>query len=190
MSIAKRIEEAIRNMGVGDVESALIPTSIAVDATASQEYPAEKNNVAYKRFISENLALITRIAFGGVAITSAIWLQYDHPDLRPSADGLCSLEQIMYHVVRCGLLHDAKLAHDLQFVWDNTIRVDPETNSLVLPASLIYGLLVAVVVSPANARETAKGSYRLEFCGCSIALDRLWGKKAELFDLIADESAA
>ncbi len=114
MSIGKRIEEAIAKMDAGDCEGALIPASIAVDATATQEYPALTNNQVYKSFLGDNLDLFTRASFGGIRI-GRIALKYDHPDSRSSADGTCTVEQILYHVVRCGLLHQAGLPPTLRF---------------------------------------------------------------------------
>ena len=38
MSIGKRVVEAIKKMQSGDAEAALIPTSIAIDATATKLY--------------------------------------------------------------------------------------------------------------------------------------------------------
>ena len=61
MSISKRIAESVDKMVAGDAESALIPVSIAVDATASKVYPNKNNNQAYKDWIHDNLSLITKV---------------------------------------------------------------------------------------------------------------------------------
>jgi len=188
MSVGKRVSESIDKMAAGDAEGALIPASIAVDATASQLFPTEKNNSAYKQFISDNLATITKFAFGGTSITQSLRVKYYHPDLIPDSDGLCSFEQIMYHVVRCGLLHAAELPSDLKFTNEGVIKV--KDNSLILPASLIFGLIVAVVVSPTNAGESIGDSYTLNFRDNHQKLNELWGNKLELETLMADPNVA
>lgn len=187
MSIGKRISEAVDRMMASDAEGALIPASIALDATASREYPAEKNNMAYKAFINANLATITKVAFHGPSIIGQLRVKYDHPDVKPASDGLCTFSQIMYHVVRCGLLHAAALPTDLRFSDRNTIQV--QAGSLVLPASLIYGMLVAVVVSPVNSGESLADSYTLTYRNQMLQLNQLFAKPARLQQLFDDGDA-
>ena len=67
MSISKRIAQAVDHMQEGDAEAALIPTCIAIDATAKKYY-GKGGGDSYKTFIHENLGLITRIALGGCSI--------------------------------------------------------------------------------------------------------------------------
>jgi hypothetical protein len=161
MSIAKRIAEAIDKLLAGDPESALIPVSIAVDATASQMYPTKKNNEAYKDWLHDNLSLITKAGMGNVSVTESFRFAYNHPDIIPGDDGCCSFEQILYHVVRCGLLHGAELPENLTFSTDGVIKID--SGRLTLGSSLIYGLIVAVVVSPVNGGQTIPNNWHNRF---------------------------
>jgi hypothetical protein len=183
MSVAKRITEAIDKLIAGDPESALIPASIAVDATASQVYPAKRNNEAYKDWLHDNLALITKVGMGNVSITENFRLAYNHPELRLGDDGLCSFEQILYHVVRCGLLHGAKLPENLMFSMDGAIRVDSDSGKLTLGSSLIYGLIAAVVVSPVNRDQTIPDNYGITIFSKTKPLNELWGQKQALLSM-------
>ena len=154
MSIAKRIIEAYDKMNIRDAEAALIPASIAVDATAKKENPDLKTGDAYKQFLHKNLELITRVAFGGnKAITNSFRIRYNHPQIKTDNEGLCSIEQVWYHTVRCGLLHDGCLPSSLRFIWQTAIKVDDDL--LVLPATFVYGLMFAVIASPVNINESA-----------------------------------
>jgi len=162
MSIGKRVAEAIQKMSTGDSEGALIPTSIAVAATAQKQFPHKKNNESYKRFIRHYLPTITRASLGGLS-TTGLRFRYSHPDIKAAPDGTASIEQILYHSVRCGLLHNAQLPKGLSVTSEGKIGV--ENGILVLPDSLVFGLLLAVVISPMNANEAAPDDCMIEHRG-------------------------
>lgn len=178
MSIAKRVAEAVEKMAQDDAEGALIPISIAIDATASKHFKCQGRK-CFKEFIHDNLGLITKVGFGPSILN--INLKYDHPHLEPNPDGLCSIEDIFYHVVRCGLLHAGELPSTLKFV--NEYKFQVEDGLLVLPSSLIYGLIAAVVVCPEKLDQTIPDNYALNIRGFEIKLNILWGKKQELENL-------
>jgi hypothetical protein len=181
MSVAKRICEAIDKLVQRDYEAALIPTSIAIDATASQIHPLKKNNEAYKDWLHDNLWLITKVGMGNVSITDSFRFEYDHPRVPCDADGLCSLEQILYHVVRCSLLHGAKLPRNLRFGEPGITTW--EDSALVLSGGLIYGMVAAVVVSSVNDDQTAPDRYRITVLGRTKSLNDLWGNTEALLEL-------
>lgn len=93
-------------MARNDPERALLPLSAAIDATATKLY-TQRGRKSYKEFIHQNLNLITEVSFGTSILN--INLKYDHPDLEADPDGRCSIQNILYHVVRCGLVHSAEL---------------------------------------------------------------------------------
>ena len=176
MTIAKLIAEAITKLEAGDPEGALIQVCIAVDATAKREHPSvTKNHVRYKRFLHDNLALI-----GGVAID--VWakeefrLRYQHKDVKTDANGCCTLEDLLYHVVRCCLLHEGQIPQDMCFVPERVIRMGTR-GKLELPYSLIIGLLLAVVGSPTNAREKIPKRFHINANGRIMPVSKLWGRK-------------
>ncbi|MEE8170687.1 MAG: hypothetical protein V3T70_09075, partial [Phycisphaerae bacterium] len=151
VSIATRVAEAIDRLHVGDTEGALIPTSIAVAGTARSVYPNEGDDRALMAFVEDNLGLITRVALDSETTPGAIRLPYRHLGIEPDDDGLCTLEQILHHVVRCGLVQEEALPANIRFHDDGAIRFDDGV--LLLPAALVQGLLAAVIVSPVNAAE-------------------------------------
>lgn len=180
MSIGKRVAEAVDKMAQNDAEGALLPISSAVDATATKHFD-RGGRKSYKGFIHENLGLITKVGLGPSIMN--INLKYYHPDLETGPDGLCTIQDILYHVVRCGLAHSAEFPSTLRFVNENKFQV--ENDLLVLPASLIHGLIAAVVVCPENADQMIPDNYELNVRGFHIKLNDLWGKKAELENLFA-----
>ena len=180
MSISKRVAEAVEKMAQNNAEGALLPISAAVEATATKHFN-RRGRKSYKDFIHDNLGLITKVAFGSSVMN--INLKYDHPDLETGPDGLCTIQDILYHIVRCGLVHSAELPPTLKFVDENKFQVKNEL--LVLPSSLVYGLIAAVVVCPENTDQTILDDYGLNVRGFQIKLNDLWGKKQELENLFA-----
>lgn len=183
MSIGKRVAETIGKMASRDPEGALFQICSAIDVTAAAEYK-QKGKSSYKRFLHDNLGLITDIAFGGKKILN-INLEYDHPNINKTPEGLSSIQDIIYHAVRCGLYHEAGLRDDLKFTDEQKIYT--EGGILVLPSSLIYGLTVAVVVSPSNEYESSPKPSVLNFGNFSIPISKLWGRRAELLWLLEVE---
>jgi hypothetical protein len=174
MSIAKRVCEAFDRYLESDYEGALIPTCIAIDATASKIHPGKKNNEAYKEWLHDNLPLITKAGMGNISIEN-YKIGFRHPDIKSDSNGCCTLEQVLYHVVRCGLLHTAALDDTVRFGPPGENKFDGAT--LVLGASLILGLLAAVVVSPVNTGLNAPVEYGINISGEHKALNDLWGNR-------------
>jgi hypothetical protein len=178
VSIGKRIGDAIDKFSAGDYEGALIPTCVAIDATASQVYPAKKNNEAYKDWLHENLGLTTKVGMGNITIEN-IRFEYRHPDVRCDAQGQCTIEQLLYHVVRCRLLHSARLPDNLRFGPPGTMKMEQD-GTVVLSGGLVFGLIAAVVVSHVNRKETAPSPFEFTIFGKTKPLTDLWGDQAAL----------
>ena len=180
MSIGKKVSRAMDELQAGDAEEALYQISSAVEATAKAEYgTGGRGN--YKNFIHDNFGLITKIAFGHARILK-LRIGYSHPEIKSDADGTCSIEEVFYHAVRCGLAHETKLPHNLVFTDEQAIKPD-KSGTLFLPKSLVMGLIVAVVVSPANAGEKADKPCGIQYIGLNIPVEKMWGKRAELIRL-------
>ena len=177
MSIGKRVSEAIEKMDSSDYEGALFAICAAIDATAVKEFN-KRGRDAYKEFLHQNLGLITDIAFGGRRILN-LNLAYDHPNLKKRPDGTCSIQDIIYHAVRCGLYHEAKIPDNIKFVQEQLITT--KENNLTLPSSLIYGFIVAVIISPVNIKEKTSKDEILNLHNFPIPINRLWGRKEEFF---------
>jgi hypothetical protein len=173
MSIGKRIAEAAEKSAQGDPESALISVCIAIDATSAKLY-GKSGRSSYKKFVHDNFALITKVAFGNLTI-GALRIGYAHPDIDAHPDGLCSIEEIIYHVVRCGLLHTAELHSSIRFTKE--LRFVAKDGILTLPSSFVVGLIVAVVACPVNSRETSPLACSLTLAKTERSLNELWGKR-------------
>lgn len=183
MSVGKRISEAFDRLVENDYEAATIPVSIAVAATASRCNPTAKDGFAYKEWLRINLGLITRVGMGNVSITDSFRFAFSHPDLKPDVNGLCTLEQLLYHVVRCGVVHQAEISPAVKFGPPGTTTFDNST--ITLSAGFLTGMIFAVVVSPVNAGERSPKDSRIGWIdGRSLAVNDLWGDRQKLIDFL------
>lgn len=184
MTIAKRVGETIEQMAQNDPEGALLPISSAIDATATKQFQ-RRGKKSYKDFLHENLELITKAALG--TSIQNINLKYNHPELEVTANDVHPIQDILYHVVRCALTHFAELPETLRFVDEQKFRV--EQGLLVLPASLIYGFVVAVVVCPVNSDQSLPDAYGLNVGGTQVKLNDFWGKRQKFERIYAQARA-
>ena len=171
-------------MAAGDAEGALLAISSALGATATRHF-GRPGRSSYKAFLHKNLSLITRVGFGRTILN--INLRYRHPDLKATPGDSHPIQDILYHVVRCGLSHSAALPETLRFVDERKFQV--EDDLLVLPSSLIYGFIVSVVVCPENSDQSLSDEYGLNVCGIQVMLNDLWGRRDILDDLFEKASA-
>jgi len=178
MSIAKRILETIQKFEINDIEGALIPVCIAVDATAKREYPSLKSNsVRYKAFLRDNLWIIGLVGFNGL-IGQKIRLQFNHPDIKQDESGLCNIEDIIYHIIRCGLLHEASIDKYIKFSSKTILSFD--RTKYIISKSLPLGLAAAVILSPFNRNEKIGDSIGIEIGKAGFLIDHIWGKKNDI----------
>lgn len=63
-------------------------------------------------------------------------------NLKPDKNGYVDMEQIIYHVLRCGLVHECNIEETIHFT-DKTIIGDWE-EKFYLPQKIIWGLIEAV----------------------------------------------
>jgi hypothetical protein len=175
VTIGDRIQEAIDYMDKGKIELALTPTCIALDITAQEYYLKNKSSGKnYKNFIQEYLWLITYMGLPGV-LSNSLKIPFKHSDVKLDQDGFCSLEEIIYHVIRCGLIHGNGI--DPKIEWNKIITLGLTQNgNLLLSDKLIWGLIGSIVFSEVNSNQKTG-----DFCWISIAdfkffINDIWGR--------------
>ena len=171
-SIGHFLNSAIEKINQNDFEMAAADVSIAVAGTAKRAFPGKMSDgQKYKALLKRHMVLISFIT---IRIRCAsIRLRFEHPDVRSDKDGCCTLEDILYHVVRCGLIHEAVFPESIRF--GNSISGDGG-----LPITLLHGLILAVIVAPENKNESLPQDYSQEIRGKTVRLNDYWGKEQEL----------
>lgn len=124
-------------------QEALCLACSAIDACASNKYPNEKNNVAYKNFLKDNFRVICKRGFPGLS-AGEIRIKVNVPsiNLKTDENGYVGMEQIIYHVLRCGLVHKCDIENNIKFT-DNTIIGD-WNDYFYIPKNIILGLIDSV----------------------------------------------
>lgn len=190
MSIGKRVFESITKTQEGDTEGAFFQICAALEDTARREYQA-KGKRFFKLFVTDNLLLITKFCFspGGIA---GLRVAYSHPQIKSDAKGLCGIDDVIYHAIRCGLYHEGKLPDNLKFGPERAFRPGMD-GSLYLPQDLVMGVTLAVVLSPVNAGESLPEERYLQLHPLPLPFSKLWGRRQEvtwLLDLMIETQAA
>ena len=110
--IVNRVIEAIKKIQKNDFENALIQISIGIDSVAGFKYPNIKTTERCVKIIEEYRDFIYRFStLGSVSVTGNINYSGAFEDK--------NLGEILYKVIRCGLLHGGKLPEDKNFIFTN-----------------------------------------------------------------------
>lgn len=124
-------------------EEALCLVCIAVDACSNNQYPNKRNAERYKLFLKNHFTTICRYGFPGIE-ASNIRIKVTIPSisLKPDSDGYVDMEQIIYHVIRCGLVHECNIEKTIQFT-ESTVIGDWD-EKFYIPKDIIWGLIKAI----------------------------------------------
>lgn len=142
MSIRSFVESAIILYENKKYSEALCLACIAVDASSAKKYPNESTSKRYKHFLEDNFEIIC--VKGNLDILAGeimIKVNRNIPNLTLDKNGYVKYEQIIYHVLRCGLVHSCNIENLIEFT-DTTIICDWNIDSkFPIPKNLIFGLL-------------------------------------------------
>ena len=182
MSIGSQVADAMRKLSKDRFEDAVVAASVALSATARLEYPTDGDKAACRKFLDQNLPIISKIGWVSFGVSQPINFRYRRLDSRASGIAVRTMPEMLYDVIRCTAVHEAKLPENLRFTGQPLIHLGND-GELVLPIDLIYGLLIAVVASPKNADQQIAGDPMFSFGGKSIRVNELWGdrSKVEMF---------
>lgn len=184
--VGKRVKKALIELFCRrDPEEAALHVSVAVAATSQKEYPKEKDNVAFTRFVEENADLVW--THHGVRLSSTLFVQGLKRNDALAAD-FANLSDVLYRLVRCTTVHEAGLGRGVIFT---PVEVGgPVVMSGGYPATLpwqaLYGLLLAVIGSEKNSDQKIprEGAREKPWTFWNVpgqpALNDFWGKREEI----------
>jgi len=184
MTIRKRIKKAIKDYSEGDIENALIQAMIALDATAKKEGIRGGNADRCKNFISKNRDIITRTDFGLLEIQGQITFPYKDKN---GKEGTKTFDEIIYHVIRCSLLHEGKIPETIIFTKKIHFGVDL-SGKIILPERLVFGFIMSVIGSPANKNESLDVPLTFNLDNHQYSFNSLWGKRDLILKIFGEEA--
>ncbi len=89
---------------------------------------------------------------------------------------MCSMQEFFYHAIRCGLMHNASMPSDFEFISDAAISYSP-AGKLQLSQNLVHGFIIAVGAAPPNQGERIGDGYRMIINTVLLKIDALWGQR-------------
>jgi hypothetical protein len=183
MSIKSRVLKSIQDSSRGELENALIQALIALDTTAKREGITGTNASRIKTFLSNNRALLTRaglifLEFRGTVILKSLNASGQLVDQ--------TLEEILYHVLRCHLLHEGEIPPQIIFTKDQRFGSDDQ-GRVILPETFIFGILMCVIGSHSNTGERLNKPIGITIHGKKYLIDSLWGMKDEIHKIFRGE---
>ena len=179
MPVADRVKESIDKLNEGDPINALIQVCIAIDATSKKEYPGQKPGQRFKAFLKKNQPFITRLSTGKLEIGGSI--------IFTTKGRVKSLEEVLYKLVRCCLLHEGDLSEEVEITKNNVLGMTA-TGKVLVSENLIIAMVGAVVGSPVNIKEKIPDGYTIGLSGTDLRIDinSLWGKREYIHELVRE----
>ena len=170
ITISQRVLHAIDSIERGEYEYALEDATIAIDVSARRRVgKSQSARSDYKAFLSEYFWVIELMALNGIDLEKSVFA-----NLTIEGVSVPKLPDLIYHVVRCGLVHSTGLPSNLAFVPGRVASFSHEQISL--PAQVIWGLLASVVFAKVNASEKSVGDYFFTCESSRFLIRDSWGK--------------
>lgn len=183
MTIKKRIKKAIIDFSQGDLEDSLIQVFIAIDATAKKEGHTGGNGERCKKFLDKNRALITKVGFGFWEFQGKLIFGSGNPKNKNDS---ISLEEILYHSLRCTLLHEGTIPDTIIFCEETVFG--SENGKYLFPKRFVMGLIFSVIGSPANKNERLETNPSIDLNGNRYFVNDLWGKSEMILKIFREST--
>ena len=143
MSISSFSKAAKHLYEVGYYNEALSLACCAISSLSSQKYPDEFDNKRYKQFLQDNFELISEKGMPGISCGSIkIKVNRDIKELKKDSNGYVDFTQIIYHVIRCGLIHNCMIDESIVFT-EETLIGDYDEH-FKIPKNIIFGLIESI----------------------------------------------
>ncbi len=173
-TLGKLIEQTIELGGRGSFELAFVSTCEAIQLTAEKLHQGEDlAEPAFQRFLRDNWRIISLLA-----ITRDLQIPADIPlVVRQAVPGNLmsnSAEQLLIYTVRQTLAMK-RMPIALGFVKQGGMMVEGE--KLLMPKSLIFAMLAAVILNPINKDESVDDKYWLNLWDFKMFISELWGRE-------------
>lgn len=183
MSIGNFVSAGVvfHNYGKRDISLALICS--AIDATAKKVFRGDNNNERNKKFVRKYLPIITSFGFLGITASEIRIKCIDVPDLKADSNGYVGIEDIIYHVIRCGLVHECEIDNRIEFT--NTTVIGDFNKTFKVPKQIFWGLAMAVILCEQNKDEHTGDDVSINLNGKQFKIEQLWGQEKNLQTILS-----
>ncbi|UVC28848.1 hypothetical protein [Pantoea sp. SOD02] len=175
-TIGERVKYAIDHMDRGETYAALEHACNALDVTSQRYYGQKKSSRSYfKNIIKEYSWLIEFMSLGGINLDETTFDNFPiiegvrQPILKPD------FSDLMYHVVRCGLVHSDSLSDGFSFHKEATLLL--AENTIIFPESVVWGILSITIFCPINKDQTTAPGYWIGSFENRLVINDFWGNE-------------
>lgn len=178
--IGKRIDECLSKLKDHDAENAFIQLSIAIEGTSKLAYPNITGSVQRnKQFIKDSMPFVFWSLTNGTPTKSKSFgfiMDEDGKEI--------SLEEVMYKLLRCTLMHEAIMPETVEFVEDEYIA--NINGKIILPVAIISSYCWAVIAHPVNKNAHMEKNYMMRVYSSSTLynLNNCWGNEEKLRTIV------
>lgn len=183
MSISNFISAGVifHNYRKRDVSLALICS--ALDATAKKVFPDDNNNQRNKKFMKKYMRIITNFGFPGISATEIRIKCINVSHIKTDNKGYVGIEDIIYHTIRCGLVHECEIENMIEFT-DETLIGDLN-GKFKVPKQLFWGLALSTILCEQNKDEKSEDAISINICGKDFSINDLWGKENDFLQMLS-----
>ena len=175
-TIGERVKYAVDHMERREFYAALEHACNALDVTSQRQYKQKSSSRSiFKKIIREYSWLIEFMSLGGINLDETKFSNF------PIIDGTRSpilepdFSDLMYHVVRCGLVHSDSLSEG--FLFHNSNAVVLSAGEITFPESVVWGILSIVIFCPANEKEITSPGYWIGMFENKLVINDFWGQE-------------
>jgi len=183
MSIGSFVSTSLDLWNEGKYDISLALACSAIDGTSAKCFPDEKyNNVRYKSFLKRNMRVITTFGMPGISAGGIRIKCKNIPEIKTDDKQMVGIEDIIYHVIRCGLIHQCEIEDRIEFTTQTMLG---DFDSMFrIPSAIIMGLVMAVVLTKENKKERLPKDHKFVFFGKRVNLNELWGNESFAAEII------
>ncbi|HSK72440.1 MAG TPA: hypothetical protein VK892_12125 [Pyrinomonadaceae bacterium] len=173
-TVSEYVQEAVDLMESGSYEFALVPTVAAIGETIRKTSGKEDlSEYDFQEFIKANWQLIT---FMGMprALPLPLNIPFGVKRIVPTFNVHHGAEEIVLLVI-AQILRTGRLPEE--FAFNTAGEFEIKDGKLLLPDSLIYGLLGGVIFHPTNKDEITPDKYWLSVADFKMFISEFWGRQ-------------
>lgn len=177
MNMAQRVAYVLDDAGNGKLGSALMHACAALDGTGARLFPRKGVRDRFVDAFTRYLWVIEPMLAIGINLeeTKFKWIALKN---RPSL-----FSEVVYEVFRCNLVHGTDIPKGFGVVLRHSNEHRSITigqQEMIIPDTIIFALLGAVVFSEANAGERINNGHYWLSCGTmQFTIDEWWGREAD-----------
>ncbi len=188
LSIGQHVKYSIDAFHRNEFLLAFEQASIAIDMTAKNYFLATKSSGKnYKELLTDYLWVLEFMSFPGINLNESTFGNFSFTDSFDETHDNPSISEILYHIVRCSLIHGDKSDQIFRFHRDDSIFLGKDI--LILPYRTLWGLIGIVTFCSANKNETTSDGYWLTINNHHYDINMSWGIQDSIYALYTQQIA-